>query len=79
MADTGVRCGTCKWLEVPPDHRTKSGAVSRRNDFHMYPCRAQFPKPLVPDRIEISWRDRGFMSPSYGRECPFWAPIERSL
>jgi len=72
---TAQRCGTCKWLDVPPD---KAGRRIPRKT-HVYRCLWPLPKRVLPDSILRAYGynptpSRSHMTPADGQTRATWEP-----
>lgn len=74
------RCGTCRFLDIPPDSAGRRRALKN----HAYDCFFEPPKPTLPASIwtaltfkmrvdagQVLW-PRFRMFPVSGRDCPTW-------
>ena len=69
------RCGTCRFLHVPPD---KSGQRVVR-PYRGYECRFVVPAQPLPDSVTRVYGYRTptqelWMEPTDGTKCPVWEP-----
>jgi hypothetical protein len=71
-----VNCGSCKFLDVPPQDLTKAGTTKKVRDFHMYECVVPFAEPVAPKWYKLpdmKYQTR-YMCPRYGDGCPMHEP-----
>jgi hypothetical protein len=75
MTTTERRCGTCRFLDVPPDNSGRRVVRAVR----LYKCKFVVEMQPLPDSVALDWRYEPltplrWMDPREGTKCPVWEP-----